>query len=151
MEEKTATRKIISKISRKSDYELVSSKTQMKQLYFKKDNPNTSSANKNALEYIIAQMESLCSGIQNDPPNTPLVQGELLSKTTLPDREDARHIAIAWLCGCNYFVTIDWKTILNLNGSKMIESALTSIPNFQGHNHSFEVTDARTFASNHFP
>ena len=107
LEEKTATRKIISRIFQTANYELVSSRTQLNQLYVKKNSLKTSPDDQNALDFVIAQIETLCSGHQNDPLNTRLVQNELLSKTTLPDKEDARHIAIAWLSGCNYFVTID--------------------------------------------
>jgi len=150
-EEKKATRKIVAQISESSNYEIISSQTQLNQLYVKKNSTNTSATDRDALDFIIAQIETICSGYQNDPPDTRLIQNDLLSKTTLPDREDARHIAIAWLSCCDYFITIDWKTILNLNNSRMIESALTAIPNFQNHNQNFEVTDSRTFASSHFP
>lgn len=151
IEEKDATRKIINQIQQSSNYEIISSRTQLHQVYIKKNSGNTSPQDKNALEFVIAQIEVNSSGYQHDPTNTISIQNEILSRTTLPDREDARHIAIAWLSHCNFFITIDWNTILNLNQSRMIESALSSIPSFSNYNNNFEVIDSRTFASQHFP
>lgn len=151
IEEKNATRKIIEKIQQSSNFEIISSKTQLEQLYVKKNSGNTSPQDKNALAFVIAQIETISSKYQQDPNNTALVRDEILAKTTLPDREDARHIAIAWLSCCDFFITIDWNTILNLNKSRMIESALSSIRSVSNNNINFEVTDSRTFESHHFP
>jgi predicted nucleic acid-binding protein len=151
IEEKHATRKIIEKIHQSSNFEIISSKTQLDQVYIKKNSSNTSAQDKNALDFIIAQIETISSNYQQDPINTSSIRDEILSKTTLPDREDARHIAIAWLSCCDFFITIDWNTILNLNKSRMVESALSSIPTFSNYNINFEITDARTFTSQYFP
>ena len=111
----------------------------------------TSPEDKNALDFVIAQIESISQGYDQDPVNTNFVQNEILIKTTLPDREDARHLAIAWISCCDYFITMDWNTILNLNQSRMIESALSSITGITNTNNSFEVIDSKTFQSQHFP
>lgn len=51
---------------------------------------------------------------------------QLMIKTGLQDNEDGHHIAIAWIKGAEYFITVDYTTILSKKSD--IEDALEIIP-----------------------
>lgn len=111
-----------------SKYEIVSCQTQINQLYTKKNSSNTDQKKKEALAYVIAQIEIYCSNtINNNPINSNSSRDELQRKISLRDNEDAKHIAIAWLREADYFITVDWSSILNINTDKQIEEALASM------------------------
>lgn len=113
-----------------SQYEIVSCQTQLNQLYVKKNSSRTSADMKEALIYAIAQIEVHCNNtIDDDPANSNLIRDQLQEKISLPDNEDAKHIAIAWLQDTDYFITTDRISIINININKRIENALASMQN----------------------
>ncbi len=111
-----------------SQYEIVSCKTQLHQLYTKKNSGNTSAAMKEALVVAIAQLEIHAEHtITNDPFNVIQKRNELQQLISLPDNEDAKHIVTAWIHQADYFITVDWRSILNFNTGHIIENALRSM------------------------
>lgn len=132
----------------KDKFEFISSNHQLQQLDNKLENPQTSDDQLDPLLVVIASCKVHAGETSDyDPPSSTQMANELAGKVNLPDFEDVKHIAIAWIKEVNYFVTVDWTTILNLNQNKMIENALDSMwhPTLHFTAKPVEIFDANSF------
>lgn len=129
------------------EFQVVSSKHQRYQIENKIRNTNPTQ--KTALEYVLAQIETLASKtLQYNPSLHNEKTAEFLTKfPMMPDREDARHIIISWLHNADYFVTTDWRSILNINPAKNIENVLASLihPISPQTSKPVQIIDAKSF------
>lgn len=123
-----------------NEYEIISSKTQLNQLYTKKNSLRTEQVMKDSLEYVIAAIEEKTNtSCKNDPWNVNQFLDSILKNTGLPDKEDAKHITIAWINNADYFITTDWRSILNLNKTNIIENSLKNLIHPNNGNSGYEV------------
>ncbi len=107
----------------KNKHEIVSSRFQVRQL---EALLSGSQGNKRlAVTAALAQCKYAApSTIQSTPYHDNEFR-ELMQKTGLQDAEDGHHIVIAWFKGAEYFVTVDYTTILSKKN--VIESTIASI------------------------
>ena len=105
-------------------HEIISSLFQNNQLEGLK---NSYTGNKQlAMIAAIAQCKQASGNTMHSTPYHKYEFEQLMAKTGLQDNEDGHHIVIAWLNGVEYFITVDYSTILSKKSD--IEEALQVIP-----------------------
>ncbi len=108
-------------------YEILSCEMQVNQVYSKRNSLNISPEHKLLLQSIIDSIEMHTgNSTENNPFNVTQFLNPFLAATSLPDREDAKHILTAWILKVDYFITTDYTTILNINDNRQIENFLDS-------------------------